>query len=255
MFLAVDIGNSLIKCGLFEHGELVARFSMLSDPSASLAAYRHSLRSHVHDATPTSAGLCSVVPALTEVIGRAIRDDFMLLPTVVGPEIDLPFDLDYHPADSLGADRLCAAAAAYTRYGHDEVGNSRAIIVVDAGTAVTYEVIVDGVYRGGAIAPGPELSADALTGGAARLSRIDVTVPGGPIGNNTVDGIRSGIMLGFLDSVSGMLQRLTEAIGAEPFVVATGGGAEFLASHVPKIDVFEPDLVLEGVAFLAGYKR
>jgi len=255
VFLAIDIGNSKIKCGLFDGHDLTLTVEMRSDPTASVAAYRHSLRSRLGDLTPTAAGISSVVPALTEMIVKAVQDDFMVPATVVGPELDPPFEVDYVPPETLGADRLCAAAAAVRRYAqadHAEGGLSRGrpLVVVDAGTTVTYDVVVDGVYRGGAIAPGPTLSASALSRGTGKLPEIKPSIPKHPVANCTQDGIRSGVMFGFVDSVAGMIDRLEAELEMAPFVVATGGGGAFLERHVDAVDVYEPHLVLEGIAFM-----
>lgn len=270
MFLAIDIGNSKIKCGLFDRDDLVLTVEMKSDPTASVAAYRHSLRSRLGDLTPTEAGISSVVPTLTEKIVKAVRDDFMVPVSVVGPNHDPPFEVDYVPAESLGADRLCAAVAAFMRYARkdhggddhthidhvqndpapDDNGPARPLVVVDAGTTVTYEVVVDGVYKGGAIAPGPALSAAALSGRTGKLPAVETSIPKHAVGNSTDDGIRSGIMFGFVDSVTGMIDRITADLGMTPFVVATGGGGAFLKKHVDSVDVYEPHLVLEGIAFM-----
>lgn len=250
MFLAVDIGNSRIKCGLFEGDTLVSTIDMRSDPTASVAAYRHSLRSRLGELTPTAAGVSSVVPTMTDMIVQAIRDDFMVLASVVGPDLDPPFEIDYVPPESLGADRLCAAAAAFRKYAQDDAGQNRPLVVVDAGTTITYEVVVDGVYKGGAILPGPTLSADALARGTGKLPLITASTPRKAVGKSTTDAIRSGIMFGFVDSVTGMIARLESELRTTPFVVSTGGAGEFLEKRIDAVDVYEPHLVLEGIAFM-----
>ena len=251
MFLALDIGNSRIKAGLFESGRLVDTFTMSNDQSASVAAYRHSLRGHVGDRTPIAAAVSSVVPEMTERIVAAVRDDFMILPVVISHDLVTAFEIDYDPAESLGVDRLCAVAAASEKYGLDQEGNLRPLIVIDAGTAATIDLLVDGVFRGGAIMPGPRLMVRALAAGAARLTEVDLGIPKNPVGNSTLKGLESGIMLGFLDAVTGMIDRFIQAEARKPFVVATGGGGKLLADELAIVDYFDGDLVLEGIFLLA----
>ena len=151
----------------------------------------------------------------------------------------------------MGVDRLCAAAAAQAKYGRGDDGRERAVIVVDAGTAVNYEVVIGGVYRGGAIAPGPVLSASALAWGTAKLSEIDLATPKKAVGDNTEDAIRSGVVFGFIDSVSGMLRRLIGETDGEVVVIATGGCAGILRDRVDAINIVDDTLVLEGIRLLA----
>lgn len=252
MFLAIDIGNSSITCGLFDESELVSTFEMAADRRASAAAYRHSLRSRLEGRAPTTSGISSVVPELTDLLVRAVRDDFMVLPTVIDSSLQLPIVVDYDPVDSLGADRLCAAAAAHEKFGLDDAGDPRPVIVVDAGTAVTYEVVYDGAYRGGAIGPGPVLMSHALAGGTSQLGKSELSIPSSPLGRNTIDALRSGIMFGFLDSVSSMIDRLEAEHEGAHFIVATGGWGSFLADRIDEIDLFAPNLVLDGIEMLAG---
>jgi type III pantothenate kinase len=227
-------------------------FEMESSPTASVAAYRHSLRSRLHDVTPISAGISSVVPGLTSVIAQAVRDDFMIVPTIVDSKLELPFAVDYDPPESLGADRLCAAAAACAKLELSGPDAAASVIVVDAGTAVTYDVVEGGCYRGGAIAPGPQMAISALDRGTAMLHVVELSVPKKALANDTTDGIRSGVVFGFVDSVSAMIKRLAAEIESTPVVFATGGWGSFLAEHVDAIDSYEPNLVLEGVWLLAS---
>jgi type III pantothenate kinase len=250
MFLAIDIGNSWTKCGLFDGDNIVTTFAMETDQTASIAAYRHSLRSRLDNIAPDAAGVCSVVPSMTDMMVKAVRDDFMVLADIVGPDMDLPFELDYTPPESLGPDRLCAAAAATVKYAPDGGKEARPLVVVDAGTAITYELIADGVYRGGAIAPGPALAAHSLARGTGQLPSVELSMPKSPVANRTDDGLRSGIMLGFIDGVSGMVDRLTENLGTTPLAIATGGWGSFLVEHVDSLTVLEPHLVLEGIALM-----
>lgn len=247
MLLAIDIGNSRIKCALFQETELERTFEMASDRLASGASYRHALRSHVGELVPHQAAIASVVPDLDERIADAVTREFMVLPSFIRAE-NLPERLvDYHPPASLGADRIAAAVAGHTLYGTDQ-----AVIVVDAGTAVTFEVVDQaGVYLGGAIWAGPELVAEALNRGTGRLPRIEASWPRKILGTDTESSLRTGILYGFLDGVEGILRRLQKKAGPAAFIVATGGYGGWLAERCETIRIHDPTLVLQGIRLIA----
>ena len=144
------------------------------------------------------------------------------------------------------------AAAAWTTCGRAGGTAAHSVVALDAGTAVTYEVVDRaGVYHGGAIAPGPYLMEHALHTGTAQLPEVPLELPPVPLGRSTREAIQVGILYGFIDGVRGMLDRLVEYLGEPPYVVATGGWAPFLEDHVAAIDAVDPHLVLRGVRILA----
>jgi type III pantothenate kinase len=248
MFLAVDVGNSNVRCAVFSGPEIVSSFRMAADANASVAAYRHSIHARIGNQRPLAAGISSVVPSLTGKLLEAVREEFMILPTVISSELDLPIRLDYQPASSLGTDRVCAAAAAWLRYGSDEQGAPRPVLVLDAGTATTFELIVDGTYLGGAISAGPGLMARAMASGTGQLPAIDPAVPDSPVGRTTVESLQSGIMFSFIDGSDRMIARMSAELDTRPFVVATGGWGALLAEQLERIDRYDEDLVLDGIA-------
>ncbi|MFT5143886.1 MAG: type III pantothenate kinase [Rhodothermales bacterium] len=237
--LVIDVGNTLTKVGDPGPGNSWKVERMLSD---DLVGY---LQGRLAGESPESArvrvGLCSVVPSAAKAVldvlaGRA--------PFVVSHTVRLPFEMAYETPETLGNDRIAAASAAVLTYA---VPN-QPVLVVDAGTAVTYEVVDAGrVYRGGAIAPGPTLLHRALHAGTAQLPRTSGPPPNGPVGRSTVDAIRSGIHFGFVDAVAGMIRRLKQEAGEGCLVVATGGWAPKLAALIPDIEIVDPNLVLTGV--------
>lgn len=247
MWLALDIGNSAIKGGFFEGGMLAHTFGIPHEgvlpDEASTMLTRFSI---------SGAGIASVVPALTEPVRAALVQRANVQAQVIHASMPLPFQMGYRTPDTLGADRLAATAAAFYRF-HQSDERPRAVIVVDAGSAVTYEVLDrNGTYRGGAIAPGPRLLRDALSRGTAQLPAVATEPPIYPIGTSTTEALQSGIIWGFVDAVSGMLRRLEAALGEVPYVVATGGWAPLLAAQVPAIQRVESHLVLHGVYLLAN---
>jgi type III pantothenate kinase len=257
MVLALDIGNSAVKGGLFDDDGLVRTFFLdgLSVASADVDAWREGLDGPLDGAEVTAAGLVSVVPAalpparsaLQELTGGPVR--------VVTTDAPLPFTLGYDTPDTLGTDRLAAAAAGWARYGQAgrDATTAQSVLVVDVGTAVTYEVVDrDGVYRGGAIGPGPRLMRRALQSGTAQLPSVPLSFPPSATGRSTSAALQSGIMWGVVDSIRGMTDRLAGALPDRPVVVLTGGWSDRLRPHLNLVDHVAPHLVLEGVRMLAA---
>jgi len=250
MFLALDIGNSAIKGGLFEGAEAVRVFSISMEPNGSGRAPpdTETLISHLDDVTVEQVGLVSVVPAVTTSVTEALRNQTNAPITLVRSDMPLPFAMNYETPRTLGADRLAAAAAGWIQYGQ---AIPRSVLVVDIGSAVNYEVVHrDGLYEGGAIGPGPALIRWALRSGTAQLPEITLSLPEQATGRSTDEALRSGIMWGLIDSVRGMVDRLAEVLPDDPIVVLTGGWSARLADHLPRTDHAAPHLVLEGARLL-----
>ena len=251
MLLTLDLGNSAVKAGLFE-GETLVRVETIDPPDTERTAqeephWREALAPLLDDATIDRIGLVSVVPPRTETIRKALRALTSTSVTLVRREMTLPFVLEYDTPETLGADRLAAAAAGWVHYGRD---TSRSVLVVDAGTAVNYEVIHrDGLYRGGAIDAGPALVRQALRTGTAQLPNVPLTLPDTPVGQSTQTALQSGIMWGLVESVRGMRTRLGQSLPDSPTLVLTGGWAALLADHLNDAH-HAPDLVLRGVRLL-----
>lgn len=248
MTLALDIGNTAVKGGLFDGPDLVRTFRFATDTTASVPTYRHALRHHLDGAEVRRIGLASVVPTVTARVVEAVQAETLQLPLVVRHTLALPFAMGYETPETLGADRIAAAAGARARYRDVHDGP---LVVVDAGTAVTVEVLsADDVFLGGAIGAGPDLVRRALAGGTAQLPEITPAIPRRAIGRSTHGALQAGILLPFLDGVCGLLGRVADELDAKPFVVATGGWGALLTEHVPAVDLAEPHLVLHGVRAL-----
>jgi type III pantothenate kinase len=249
VFLAIDVGNSAVKGGLFDGTELGHVFSVSAGADG---AWADALAPHLGDVSVEGVGIASVVPETTEAVTDALRRYTDASPVHVRPTMPLPFRLDYETPDTLGMDRLAAAAAGWTQYGR-RADPARSVIVVDAGTAVTGEVVHrDGIYQGGVIAAGPALVRRALRGGTAQLPEVLLELPADPVGDSTQSAIQSGIMWGFVDLVRGMTDRLAGTLPDEPIVVLTGGWSALLADHLDAVNAVTPHLVLEGVHVLTA---
>lgn len=240
-FLAIDAGNSSVKAAVWDGvrwGETV-RWS-----SAPVSAPEWTARVAALTATASGAGVASVVPSLTPVLAAAVRDALGVRATVISTALPLPFRLAYLTPATLGADRLAAAVAAWTRAG----GSGRPVVALDAGTAITTDVIsAEPAYLGGAILPGPDLLTAALSRGTGQLPNVPWVRPASAVGTSTVEAIQAGLTTLVLDGVAGLLHRTARALGADPLVVATGGWSPWLAEHLDGIDHVLPTLVLDGV--------
>lgn len=251
MWLALDIGNSAAKGGLFRGEALRRTFRLHVQQKASAHAWDEALHSELEGCTIERIGLTSVVPGATKALRAALQPFSEAAPEIIHPALRLPFRLAYETPETLGTDRLAAAAAAWVLYGTSDEGVPRSVVAIDAGTALTYEVIGrEGIYRGGAIGPGPFLLRQALQTGTAQLPGVPLELPAQSIGRSTDEALQSGIMYGFLDGVRGMLERLARSLGEEPFVVATGGWSPFLRRHLKAVRCVEPHLVLKGIRLL-----
>jgi len=247
--LALDAGNSAVKGGLFAGERLVRTFRIALTRHDPPERWEAALREQLAGTPPVPVGLASVVPEVAAVLEAYFRRAGVV-PVAIGTALRLPFRIAYETPHTLGADRLAAAAAAWLRYSGAPAA-PRAVVALDAGTAVTYEVLDRlGVYWGGAIAPGPVLLERALHTGTAQLPPVPLALPPQPVGRSTRGALQAGILYGFVDGVRGMLDRLVAYLGEPPVVVATGGWAPFLEEHVAAIETVDPHLVLHGIRLL-----
>jgi type III pantothenate kinase len=249
MLLVVDVGNTQTHFGTFRDGGLDEhwRFATVRESTADElgAALRNLLELRGVgmadlDASIVSSTVPQLGPEWSAMAQRYLSHEML----VVGPGIKTGMALRYDNPREIGADRLVNAVAAY-----DKVRG--ACIVVDFGTAITYDpVSADGEYLGGIISPGVEISMEALTSRAAKLPRIDLGPPRTLIGKSTVDAIRSGIVYGFAGQVDGIVTRLRAELGAETETIATGGLAEHIVPFCETVDEVDDLLTLKGLKLL-----
>jgi type III pantothenate kinase len=190
------------------------------------------------------AVICSVVPPLEEIFEEVVRRYWHIKPLTVATGIKTGVRVRVDNPREVGADRVANTVAGYRVYGGP-------LIVVDFGTATTFDVITqEGDYIGGAIAPGLGIAADALFTHAAKLFRVEIVRPRQAIGHNTVSTLQSGLFYGYVGLVEGLIKRLQAEIEVPAKVVATGGLADSLAREITAIDVVNPDLTLIGLRIL-----
>jgi type III pantothenate kinase len=249
MLLAVDVGNTNVTLALFDRERLAADWRVTThrertaDEIAVELRQLFSLRGYELSIVD-GVVISSVVPNLNPSLIEASRRYLECEPVMVGPGVKTSVRIRYENPKDVGADRIANALAAYTKYGGP-------VIVIDFGTAVTYDAINDqGDYLGGAISPGIEISLDALVSQTAMLRRVEPVAPDSVIGRNTVTSIQSGLVWGFVAQVEGMVARMVAELGGTARVVATGGQAALVAGLTHVIEVTDPLLTLEGLRLI-----
>ena len=247
MLLVVDVGNTHTRAGLMEAGEVTSEWRIAtvrhrtSDEIAGLLQGFFSLRGEVLRDTVDEVGIASVVPRLTQQWTEMCERHLGVTPFVVGPGTRTGMRIAMKNPTEVGADRIVNAIAAYETYGGP-------CIVADYGTATTFDVISeDGVYLGGAISPGIEVSLEALTTRAAKLVKVELVDPEHAIGKSTTEALQAGAVYGFAGEVEGIVRAIWKELGVECRVVATGGLAELVRRHTDVIETVDPYLTLRGI--------
>ena len=252
MLLVFDIGNSNIVLGTYEGKKLLRHWRISTDRSKTgdecgmlinnLFRYQ-GIRMTDIDAIIIS----SVVPPLVVPMVKMCERYFHIHPLVVGPGIKTGVRLKYENPREIGADRIVNVVGAYEQYGGP-------LIVIDIGTATTFDVVADnGDFLGGVIAPGLGSSADALFQRAAKLPRIELVTPKNVICRNTITGMQAGIIFGYVGQIDEIVRRIKKEIGTEMKVVATGGYARMISRESQTIDKIDHFLTLTGLRVL--YER
>ena len=252
MLLVIDVGNTNIVYGLFDGEKLVHQFRVESGRGRTSDEYAVILRQllAMYDIAPKdvhAAILASVVPSLTEPMIELVTRGFGREPLVVGPGVRTGMAILYENPREVGADRIVNAVAAYERA-------KGGVIVVDFGTATTFDCVTPkGEYLGGVIAPGIQISADALFSRAAKLPRVEIAKPPKVVGRNTLHSMQSGIVYGYVGLVDGLVDRLLGELGYPCAVIATGGLARLIAPLSRTIGEVDDILTLVGLRIL--YER
>jgi len=254
MLLAVDIGNTSTKLGVFDGEKLRATWHMATGVHRMADEYAALLftlldQQGVKTSDIKAVAMCSVVPPLISTFEELFERYFKITPLVVEVGVKTGVSIRTDNPREVGADRIADAAAAIKLYG-------KPLIIIDLGTATTFGIISrNGDYIGGIIATGIATAAEALFTRTAQLPRVELAQPKHVIGSNTVVAIQSGIIYGYASLVEGMLSRVQKEMGEKPKVVATGGYAELIARVTDVIDVVDPDLTLIGLRLIYQMNR
>ena len=253
MLLGADVGNTNVVFALLDGREVKGRWRIATDPRRTGDEYAVWLLQllkieGVERSEITQVIVASVVPRADHNLTVLCQKYFGITPIFAGQgKAAWPFALDVDQPSSLGADRALNILAAHHKYGGD-------LIVVDFGTATKFEMVdFTGAYKGGSIAPGINLSLDALVGKTAKLPRIAIRAPESRsvIGRNTEDQMLIGVFWGYVAMMEGIIARMQAEIGRPAKVVATGGLAILFNDATEIFDHVDPDLTLDGLAILA----
>lgn len=248
MLLVCDVGNTETTIGVADANRIVAHWRVMTSAARTPHEFALLLRSlldldELRHHSIHAAAIGSVVPGVTAPLADGIRLAFAVAVTIVDASSPLPITLDVEEPLTVGADRIINTLAASRLYGRD-------CIVVDLGTATTYDCITeDGVFLGGVIAPGVVTSLETLTRRSSKLPATELRAPVSVLGRRTEECIRSGVVYGAVDAITGIVARLRAAwpTGRAPLVIGTGGLAAMLAPLCPVLEVVDADLTLRGL--------
>lgn len=246
--IAIDVGNTRIGIGLFTAGKSAdpaLRFNH-ADIQSEVLGYLKKLCSGVTNGgqRPDGIVLASVAPEWTSRVAELVSNHCDLPPRIIGADLKIPLQTNLMDETTVGVDRLLGALSAY-------VNVEQACAIISAGTALVVDCIDDeGVFLGGAIAPGLTLAAQAMHTGTAQLPMADLEPPTELIGRNTMEALNLGVYAATRGAVGYLLEKYAEKLGRWPYVVATGGDAMRIFGDSGLIDSFIPDLVLQGAALV-----
>jgi type III pantothenate kinase len=243
MLLAIDVGNTNTVLGLYDDKKLIQHWRIKTDSSSTADELILTFNGLLKEQPQvTGISLCSTVPSVLKEMRWMLERYFPNTKTVIiepGTKTGVPIITD-NPKE-VGADRIANSLAVFERHGGPSV-------VVDFGTSTNFDVVSEkGEFLGGALAPGIEISLEALASKAAQLRKVEFVKPRSVIGKNTVEALQSGALYGFAGQVDGILQRIIAEIGPVKAVVATGGLAPLVVEESSTITHHEPDLTLEGL--------
>jgi type III pantothenate kinase len=241
LLLAVDVGNTQTVFGLFEGEDLREHWRVATERNRSGDELGALYGSFLDVSSVDGVALASTVPQLHRAYEELAKDYARAELLELGPGIRTGVPIRYEDPREVGPDRIANAVAAVDRYGPP-------CIVVDFGTSTNFDVVsAEGEYVGGVLAPGIEVSMDALFQRAARLFKVDFVEPPTVIAKNTAASLQSGLVYGFAGQVDGIVERIREELGVEAQTVATGGLADLIVPHARTLDRIDPFLTLEGL--------
>jgi len=249
MLLVIDIGNTNIVFGVYNNNELINHWRLSTSLQKTVDEYAILLNSllyieKIRLSEIDSAIISCVVPPLLIPFEIVCRKYIGIRPIIVEPGIKTGMPILYENPSELGADRIVNAVAGYDKH-------KRSLIIVDFGTATTFDYITDkGEYVGGAIVPGIMISLEALFERASKLPRVELIRPKTIIGRHTVHAMQSGIIYGYSSLVDGVVKKMKQEVKTDPYVIATGGLSSLIFKNSETIDEIDEFLTLKGLKIL-----
>lgn len=252
MILVLDAGNTNIVLGVYDQDQLLHHWRMETLRYKTEDEYGMQIKAFLNDAELSFSSIngvimSSVVPPIMSALERMCQKYFQVKPMIVGPGVKTGLNIKYDNPREVGADRIVNAVAAIYEYGSP-------LIIVDFGTANTFCYIDEKQqYMGGAIAPGINISTEALYARASKLPRVEIATPDYVVGKNTISAMQAGIVYGYVGQAEGIVARMKKQSKKTPTVIATGGMASIIAEESTVIDYVDPFLTLKGLYLI--YKR
>lgn len=249
LIFVLDVGNTNTVLGVYDGDELKYHWRIETSRNKTEDEYGMTVKALLEHVGLTFSDIhgiiiSSVVPPIMFSLERMCQKYFHLKPLIVGPGIKTGLNIKYENPREVGADRIVNAVAGIHLYGSP-------LIIVDFGTATTYCYInEEKQYMGGAIAPGINISTEALYSRAAKLPRIEIARPSSIVGKNTVTAMQAGILYGYVGQVEGIVSRMKAQSDVKPKVIATGGLATLIAKESDVIDIVDPFLTLKGLQLI-----
>lgn len=249
MLLVIDVGNTHFTLGVFNGENLEATFRMTAKQPRTSDEYGIKictlLEHRGFDIKNIDAVIISsVVPDIMHSLGSAVIKYFGVKPLVVSPDLETGITINTEEPRKTGPDRIVDAVAAYEKYGGP-------VIVIDYGTATTYDVIDEnGVFEGGVISPGIRTSARALWGGASMLPEIEIKKPKSILAKETVSSMQGGLVFGYIGQTEYIIDKIKKEGFENAKVVATGGLGNIIVSETDSIDIYDPNLTLDGLRII-----
>ncbi|NJP40504.1 type III pantothenate kinase [Oscillospiraceae bacterium HV4-5-C5C] len=254
MLAVIDIGNTNITLGLFDGSRLCANYRLTSGVKRTSDEYGFLLTGFMNNAGVSAAQIeavviSSVVPKIMHSFTNSIRKYLNTEPIVLGPGLKTGIAIKTDNPRELGADRIALAAAAHYVYGGE-------LLVIDFGTATTFDYVsARGEFMGGAIAPGLEISAGALSAKAAKLPEIEIKAVTEVCGKNTIASMQAGVFFGYVGLTESIIARFKKETGKPLKIIASGGLGKLIYDNSPCIDVYNPTLIFDGLRIIYEKNR
>lgn len=246
MLLTIDIGNTNITCGIYKNGTLINKYRFCSDIHADKQSYESLFRAEFKEIQISNCIMSSVVDELTPIIREAVEKLFLIKPFIINSNTDLGIKICSKNPEKIGTDRIINVFAAGKIH-------SKPAIVIDIGTATTFDIInKDGDFIGGIILSGPETQAKALALNTSKLPQIDIKKAEfleKTINIETEKAMLTGIVKGHAYAIEGLIEDCIKELGSKPAIIATGGYAQLISKHLKKykFDSISPNLTLDGL--------